>query len=644
MSLKSMSAALAAITVVTGACASLRTTDNSPVVAVVNKQNITYNELKQQFERNNYRDADSVDVTAAHRDFLALYTDYRVKLEAAKEAGYLQDPALLAELAEYENQTAYPYWMENRIKEQLLDDFIARSREEIHASHILIALAENSVPADTARVYNRLMEARAKALAGANFDSLSVAYSTMQQGRSMGGDLGYFSVGWAVKPFEDAAYSTPVGQISLPFRTRFGYHVVKVLDRRPATPDRLVSHIFFGSSQEEASIAEAMAAATDVYELLKGGADFEQMAAEHSQDEQSAPMAGQIGWVNNNRYLPTFTKPVMDHPADKSFSKPFYSGYGVHIIRIDSVRTYPTPEAERADMLTRLQQLPHFKDSKSATLRQARAIAKETIHSKSFDAYEALIPGNRGSSYANLVVPSTIAAMPAYSISGKTFSIGEYAAWVKTVVDTTSTNSYSIALRDRFFNEMTDKNIIDITKAEFPAFAELSRNYLSGLAIFKISEDSIWNYAKNDTNAVRALYDAQASKYVFDTRYMYQRFSAPTDSTLLVAKAMLLMGEPIDSIRAKVQGIIIRQDVVTALEGEPHSALVGVSVGGTSETFTFRGRPTILYLEQIDPSRPMTFEEAYFRVVTDYQPIRERAWLDELRQNYGVTVHPDRIP
>jgi hypothetical protein len=131
---------------------------------------------------------------------------------------------------------------------------------------------------------------------------------------------------------------------------------------------------------------------------------------------------------------------------------------------------------------------------------------------------------------------------------------------------------------------------------------------------------------------------------VFDTRYIYQRFSASTDSTLLVAKSLIQQGEPIDSIRANVQGLIVRQDVVTALEGEPHSALVGVAVGGLSEVFTFRGRPTFLYLEQIDPARPMTFEEAFFRVVTDYQPIRERAWLDGLRATYGVTVHPERIP
>ncbi|MEN9839353.1 MAG: hypothetical protein RL177_832, partial [Bacteroidota bacterium] len=461
--------------------------------------------------------------------------------------------------------------------------------------------------------------------------------------RSMGGDLGYFSVGWAVKPFEDAAYNTPVGQVSLPFRTRFGYHIVKVLDRRPSTPDRLVSHIFFGSSQEQESIAQAMEAATEIYNLLKGGADFVQMAAEHSQDGQSGPMGGQIGWVNNNRYLPTFTKPVMEHPTDGSISAPFYSGYGVHIIRIDSVRSYPSPEIERLELLGRLQQMPHYKDSKAATIQQARTVAKETVNSNAFDAFELLINANRGAGYSRLAFPEAIKSTQAYRISGKNFTLGDYYDWLVTVVDTTTTNSYSVALRERFFNEMTDRNIIDITKAEFPAFADLSKNYLNGLAIFKISEDSIWNYAKNDTNAVRALYQSQPEKYVFDTRYIYQRFSATTDSSLAVAKTLLGEGMPIDSIRVNVQGLIVRQDVVTTLEGEPHSALVGVSPGEVTDVFQFRGRPTFLYLEQIDPARPMTFEEAYFRVVTDYQPIRERQWLDGLRARYNVAVYPDRI-
>jgi len=643
MSLKSMNAALLATILLVGACASTRNADDSPVVAVVNNQSITYNELKTQFNQNSFRETADEDRIEALREFLSLYTDYKVKLQAAIDAGYMQDADLLEELKQYETQTAYPYWMENRIKEQLLNDYIARARVEIHATHILISLTENASPSDTLQAWNKIMEARAKAVAGADFDSLSNVYSSMQQGRSMGGDLGYFSVGWAVKPFEDGAYATAVGEISPPVRSRFGYHLIKVLDRRESTPDRMVSHIFIGSTADEAAIAEATERMNEVYKRLEEGAPFIEMAIEFSEDGQSGPMGGQIGWINHGRYLSTFTEPVMNHATDGSHSKPFYSGYGVHIIKIDSVRSYPSAEAERAEMLTRLQQLPHFRDSKVATIEQARRTARETRFPAVLDEVETMITANRSRGFSALEWPSSLATKTVYSVAGKSYTATDYIHWVKTQVDTTSTGNYNFGLREKFFTAKVEDNIIDITKKEFPAFADLSRNYLNGLAIFKISEDSVWNYAKSDSASVQALFEQQSEKYVFDTRYMYHRITASNDSLLHVARQLILDGVVPDSLRGLVQGVITREDVVNSLEGEPHDQLVGVDVGGFSDTFIFRGRPTILYLRAIEPSRPMTFEEAYFRVVTDYQPIRERRWLDDLRNIYKAVEHPERI-
>lgn len=638
-----MNAALLATMLLAGACASTRNADDSPVVAVVNNQSITYNELKSQFNQNSFRETAEEDQAEALREFLSLYTDYKVKLQAAMDAGYMQDAGLLDELKQYETQTAYPYWMENRIKEQLLNDYIARADEEIHATHILIALSENASPADTLQAWNKIMEARAKAVAGEDFDSLSTVYSSMQQGRSMGGDLGYFSVGWAVKPFEDGAYATAVGEISPPVRSRFGYHLIKVLDRRQSTPDRMVSHIFIGSTQDEAAIAEATERANEVYKKLEEGQPFMELAIEFSEDGQSGPMGGQIGWINHGRYLATFTEPVMSHPTDGSYSEPFYSGYGVHIIKIDSVRTYPSDEAKRADMLTRLQQLPHYRDSKVATIAQARRVAGESKNAAVLDEVETMITSNRARGFSALEWPNSLSTKTVYSVAGKSYSASDYIDWVKTQVDTTSTGNYNFGLRDKFFTAKVEDNIIDITKKEFPAFADLSTNYLNGLAIFKISEDSVWNYAKSDSAAVQALFEQQSENYVFDTRYVYHRITASSDSLLQVSRQLILDGVVPDSLRGLVQGVIVREDVVNALEGEPHDQLIGVDVGGFSDVFTFRGRPTILYLKAIEPSRPMTFEEAYFRVVTDYQPIRERRWLDDLRETYKAVEYPERI-
>ena len=209
-----------------GACSSSQTASTEdPVVARVAGEDVSLSELTYQFYRSGARPEAGFTPEEEIRElraFLPLYTDYLAKLAEAKSAGYFEMPEILDELASYEQQTAQPYWLENQVKDELLNEYIERAQTEIHASHILITLPQNPVRADTLRAYNRLVEAREKALAGENFDSLSVVYSSTQQGRSVGGDLGYFSVGWAVKDFEDAVYSTPGGS---------GFHAIPVAVR-----------------------------------------------------------------------------------------------------------------------------------------------------------------------------------------------------------------------------------------------------------------------------------------------------------------------------------------------------------------------------------------------------------------------------
>jgi peptidyl-prolyl cis-trans isomerase SurA len=634
---------VAALLVIAG-CAGPGAIDRSPVVARIATTPITLDELSTQFDRNTFRNDSILDRSTALREFLPLYTDYRVKLRAAEEAGYLRDADLLAELEQYERQTAYPFWMENRIKDQLLDEFMRRSRDEVHASHILISLSESASPADTLLIWNRLVEARTAALSGADFDSLSVAVSTMQQGRSMGGDLGFFSAGWAVKEFEDAAYATEVGGISMPFRTRFGYHIVQVRDRRPASPDRLVSHIYFQSSPDSSSIEEAMERASEAVNRLASGEAFMEVAIALSEDGQSGPTGGQIGWVNHGRYLATFTDPVMAASVDGSPSAPFYSGYGVHIVRIDSVRRYLSIEAERSDKLERLKQMPHFRDSKAATIAAVRRTVDEAVRTATFDAFESALRQNRNQGIAAMDLREDLLSEPVYTLRGTNHTLSEYIQWLPGKMDTSRTDTYRSSFRDDFISDMADRQIIDITRKEFPAFAELSQNYVNGLAIFKISEDSIWNYAKTDSASIRRMYDENRSKYRFDARHFYIRLTANHDSTLQQAKEALMAGVPADSLRNGIRGLLVRADQTSTLEGEPQSRLAGLRAGEFTDVFDFRGRPTLLQLQTIEEARDMRFDEAYFRVVTDYQPIRERTWLDRMRARYGVTEYPNRIP
>lgn len=630
-------------------CSSTQTSQNSAatVVGKVDGQNIYLTDLVNQFYKSGVRNPG--DLTAQQEalelvEFLPLYIDYRTKLASARTGGLFTDASILTELNDYERQTAYPYWLENRVRDELLRELIDRSEYELEASHILIALPSNPTPTDTLRAYNRLIEAREKALAGENFDSLSTLYSSVQQGRSMGGSLGYFSAGWAVKDFEDVAYGTPVGELSMPFRTQFGFHIVQILNKRETSPDRNIAHIFL-RIPDEASTDIIMERAQEIYtNILNDTESWSQSVGNYSEDYQSATMDGIVGWVNHGRYDARFTDVVMAIPTVGTITEPFFSGYGIHIVRLDSVRTYTNDEDFQNEMLSRLRGLPRYRDNRKITSANVRESGGESVQEANIVRFEEAIYANRGNGFGQVVFGADVLSAPVYRITGKWYTAGDYLDWIYTQIDTASTNNYHFSMRERFFDHLADVNIVDVTKSEFPAFAQLSNEYLNGLIIFKISEDSVWNYSRMDTLRLKSLHAMDPDRHQFDERFFYYRFAAVADSTLNQLQEVIRSGVPVDSLRSLFPGVLVRADVINSLEEFPYSELAGLQPGEFSAYFDFRNRRTTLLLDRIEPARTMSFDEAYFRVVSDYQPIREQEWVNALRRKFNVEMYPDRIP
>lgn len=621
-------------------------TNKDVKVGEVRGINIYLSELYQQFNRTSINDENkqvSNEIVTELREFLPLYLDYRAKLESAKDANLFSNEEILTELNSYELQTAFPYWLENKIKAELLNELDERSKIELNASHILITLPPNPTPADTSQVYSRLMEARNKALSGQNFDSLSTVYSSVQNGRSVGGALGFFSGGWAVKEFEDVAYSLQVGQVSMPFRSQFGYHIIKLIDTRQSNPDRLVSHVYLRVPSED-QIDEVLEQARQGYnEYTSGQIDWANFVQNYSQDPQSGPVEGRIGWVNHGRYDPRFTDVIMNIATPGEITEPFFSGYGVHIVRLDSIRTYISEQQRLNELNSRLQALPRFRNNREITLKNVRSAGNEIVHDAVLTSFEEILRENRGIPYESLQLNQGVRNQSVYSLNDARHSLDEYIEWLIGNTDATTASNYSFAFREEFFNAMAEKQLVSITKDVFPEFGRLSREYLNGLVIFKISEDSVWNYAKNDTINVKELFEANQQDYRFEDRFFFTRISATRDSLVMAAKQLLDQGIEMDTIRRQVNGVVFRDDIISDLSEEPYSKLRTLNIGEATDIFEFRNRPSMFILNKKEESRQMNFDEAYFRVVSEYQPIRESRWLDRLRQLYNVVELQDAI-
>ena len=599
---------------------------------------VTYGDLKTQFNKSSGPGAEDDQGIA---EFADLYMDYRLKLAVARDAGYMQDPEILSELEQYERQSAYPYWLERQVRDQLLEELVERSSELVHAQHILIGIAENASPADTADAYNRLMEARERFINGEeDFMTLSDEYSSRQRGQSMGGDLGFFRAGWAVKPFEDTAYSLSPGEISKPVRTQFGYHLIHVKDRIETGPNKHFSHIFFMTRDIEVPMDTVFALAWEAHEELEKGAPWNDVVENYSQDEQSRLSGGNIGWVNYGMYEREFTRKIMEIDEAGSYTEPFESVYGIHIIKLDSLHK-PTEQEIRQELSQTLDQLPRLRDNERAVLDNAAKVGNARFHRENLVRFEEFARDNYRGSFSNIDFPADLLEKEIFTFHNRSWTAGEYIEWLKPVMEEKNNSRYHHRFAAEFRDHAIDTELVSLTRERFPEFADLSMDYLTGLAVFRVNEDSLWTYAQQDTVRLREIFEANPENYHFDTRYRYVRFSARADSTLDHVRSRVNTGEPVDSIRKEFTNVVMRRDVINRIDHEPYSWLEGLSEGEFSPYFEHSRRRTTMYLEEILEARPMTFDEAYNKLVTDYQSTREEEWLNKMRDRYRVRFYPD---
>lgn len=612
----------------------LSTTPDANIVGKVGSQQVTYEELITNFGVG----SNSSNYTLEElNDFLPIYLDYRAKILSAKDKGYFEDERILSEYEVYSKQAAYAYWLENVIRPTLFDEFKSKYIKEMKSSHILIALDQSASPDDTLRVYNQILEARTKFLGGTTIQELDAEYSTTRQGRSMGGDLPWFSIGTTVKPFEDVLYNLEVGEISMPFRTQFGYHIVLLEDTRERVPSRQISHIFLQRGQNISRLDSA-------FIELERGNDWSEVVKKYTQDVQSASSGGRIGWVNHgSRYDPAFIDSVMELNPNLSYSEPFRSSYGAHIIKIDSVQTFSSPEAYDDFLMKELEASRTFRKNNSFVVNWLKENFNSTEKTNTLGEFVSFFKSKDSTSVSEINLSAELASKKIYNFDTYSFTTQDFLDYLISSGKGPFTSNYLDSWFTGFQEYVVDSNLTSLTVKELPDFIEQTENYKSGLVVYQINEDYVWSAATVDTTKLRALYIENPSEYSFDQRYYYHLISSSRDSSLQKAITFVQSGNSPDSIRANGISVGVISDSTGSFQGEPFDLLDSMTENSFSEVFEYNSRKAIFYLNRILPSRKMTFEEAFNKLLADHQPIRENNWLTSLREAYNVQVYLENL-
>ena len=202
-------------------------------------------------------------------NYLELFLGYKLKVEKANKLGLQNGLSYQNELKSYRNQLSKNYLNDSKVTNELVAEAYNRMQNEVRASHILVLVDESASPEDTLKAYKKIQDIKIRADKGENFEELAFQTSEDPSAKENKGDLGYFSAFRMVYPFENAAFTTPRGQVSKIIRTRFGYHVLKVNDIRPNRGEVTVAHIMtLNPKPEDADQDKAKNTINDIYKKI----------------------------------------------------------------------------------------------------------------------------------------------------------------------------------------------------------------------------------------------------------------------------------------------------------------------------------------------------------------------------------------
>ncbi len=306
-----------------------------PYAIKIGNRIISPTELSQTYRKLLQSDSVKKD---NNKEFLDNYINYKLMVYAAQRMGKDTSKAFREEISTYRKELATPYLVDKMVLEKLIQETYERMREEVRVAQIFIPVPKNASPADTMMAYDEIKSLRLRILKGETFEQIAKNYSQDTKSAEKGGDMGFIAVLDNHYTFESAAYDTPKSEISQPFRTDKGYHLIKVLEKRSSRGKVKLAHILI-SVPANASVEVAATAKSKIeeaYSYLKKNEPFEGVCRVFSTDLKTKDKGGVLSrWYEAGTLIDDKMAEAVFALKDKGeFTTPIQTVLGWHIFRL----------------------------------------------------------------------------------------------------------------------------------------------------------------------------------------------------------------------------------------------------------------------------------------------------------------------
>ncbi len=588
-------------------------------------------------------------------EYVDLFVNFKLKVKEAESLGMDTIPAFIKELSGYRKQLANPYLVDTEVGEQLIQEVYNRLQTEVRASHILISVSENASPLDTLKAYNKILNLRNEILNGADFASAASLYSQDPSARDNSGDLGYFSALYMVYPFENAAFTTALGEVSVIIRTRFGYHILKVTDKRSSRGEVKTAHImvkFDKKSGHNATVDKQIAKQKidDIYlKLIEENADFTEMAKQYSDDKKSALNGGQLPWFGSNKMVTSFEDAAFKLELEGALSKPVQTPYGWHIIKLLDRRALGAFEEEKDEIKKRVE-----KDSRAQLKRTylVNRLKKEY----DFKVSESVFTALKRNAEVNVITGKLSFKQPfkspqqmIFSIANTQFYLDDFLVYLFAMPSIQGKSKDAELYIDDAFSKWSEDQIIAYEDAhletKYNDFRLLMKEYRDGILLYELTDEKIWTKAIKDTTGLKAFYEANKDRYMWDVRVKAKIINCLNDKVAhKVQKRLRKSSVDFEKLKVKInKKSSLNMVVEEGLFSRGDNAFVDQVVWseGVSDLIYDNQNVKIICVDEVLPPQAKALSQIKGLIISDYQESLQAKWISELKSKYLVKVNED---
>jgi len=580
--------------------------------------------------------------------YLQQFINFKLKIADAMNQGIDTTESFRQELRGYRDQLARNYLTDGETKERMLRKAYERSLMEINGWHILINCPEGSKPEDTLFAWQKAAGIRERILGGEPFDKVARETSDDPSVRINGGNLGYFTAFQMISPFEDAAYSLDQDSVSFPVRTPYGYHIIKVTDKRPARGKVLVAHIMkiCPPGADENDSKAAAESINNLYLKLQEGQSFSELAKQHSDDKESAPRGGRLNWFGTGEIISEFAEAAFAIKDTGNYSLPVRSPYGWHIIKLLDKQDHGSYEKLRSYFESKLDQSQLSSISRKTFIDKLKKEYNFRVDKSAYDWFVRntdmlIIKGLRR--FDKHTIPSG----NIYTFASQQLANSEFASYIETKSSDITSGDPVYFIKELIENMASDQLIKyedSMLEKKYPDFRFLMNEFHDGILLFDIMGKKIWNKVQEDTAGLQkyyvdnkqnypgkrameaTIYTLRSEKGAKSLRYAYRKYSRKPDTGQLMNDRF---NNNNDSLLITRQGIWYSGD-------DPEIDKIEWITGVRS--LMLNNYPSLVVIKRVIEPSPLPLEEVRGEVMTDYQEYIENEWTGQLKKQYPVNL------